>query len=123
MENRIVITGMGAVTPVGNNVEEVWNSLIQGRSGISKITKFDVTDYPVTIAGEVKNFNPEEYIDKKSVRKMDLFTQYGVAASVQAVRDSGLNFDNENRERVGVIVGSGIGGMITFEEQHSTLLN
>ncbi len=123
MENRVVITGMGAVTPVGNNVEEVWNSLIQGRSGISKITKFDVTDYPVTIAGEVKNFNPEEYIDKKSVRKMDLFTQYGVAASVQAVRDSGLNFDNENRERVGVIVGSGIGGMITFEEQHSTLLN
>jgi len=123
MENRVVITGMGVITPVGNNVREFWESLVGGRGGIGKITKFDASDYPVRIAAEVKDFDPEVYIDMKSIRKMDLFTQYAVAASIQAVKDSGINFENEDTERIGVIVGSGIGGMATFENQHRNLLN
>ena len=123
MKNRVVITGMGVITPVGNNIKEFWESLVEGKGGIGKITKFDASDYPVRIAGEVKDFNPEEYIDKKNIRKMDLFTQYAVAASIQAVRDSGINFENEDTERIGVIVGSGIGGMGTFENQHRNLMN
>jgi len=123
MKNRVVITGMGVITPVGNSVREFWESLVEGKGGIGKITKFDASDYSVRIAAEVKGFDPEVYIDTKSIRKMDLFTQYAIAASVQAVKDSGINFENEDTERIGVIVGSGIGGMATFENQHRNLMN
>ncbi len=123
MKNRVVITGMGVITPVGNNVREFWESLVEGKGGIGKITKFDASDYPVRIAAEVKGFDAEVYIDMKSIRKMDLFTQYAVAASIQAVEDSGIDFENEDTERIGVIVGSGIGGMATFENQHRNLIN
>ncbi len=122
MKRRVVVTGMGAITPIGNDIGEIWESLKNGKGGIGKITKFDASDYPVNIAGEVKDFKPEDYIDRKSQKKMDLFSQYAVCSSVQAVRDSGINFDNEDPERVGVIVGSGIGGMLTFETQHSILI-
>ncbi len=122
MKRRVVITGMGAVTPIGNNIEEIWESLKNGKGGIGKVTKFDASDYPVSIAGEVKNFMPEEYIDRKNLKKMDYFTQYAVYSSIQAVEDAGIKFENEDTERVGIVVGSGIGGMSTFETQHSILL-
>ena len=122
MKRRVVITGIGAISPIGNDIGEIWESLKNGKGGIGKITKFDASDYPVKIAGEVKDFKPEDYIDRKSQKKMDLFSQYAVCSAVQAVRDSGINFENENPERVGVIVGSGIGGMLTFETQHSILI-
>ncbi len=122
MKRRVVVTGMGAITPIGNDIGEIWESLKNGKGGIGKITKFDASDYPVNIAGEVKDFKPEDYIDRKSQKKMDLFSQYAVCSSVQAVRDSGINFENEDPERVGVIVGSGIGGMLTFETQHNILV-
>ena len=122
MKRRVVVTGMGAITPIGNDIGEIWESLKNGKGGIGKITKFDASDYPVNIAGEVKDFKPEDYIDRKSQKKMDLFSQYAVCSSAQAVRDSGINFENEDPERVGVIVGSGIGGMLTFETQHNILV-
>lgn len=122
MKKRVVITGMGAITPIGNDIEENWDSLRNGKGGISKITRFDASDYPVTIAGEIKDFKPEKYIDRKSQKKMDPFSQFAVCSSIQAVEDSGINFDNIDCEKVGVIVSSGIGGMITFENQHSILL-
>ena len=96
MKKRVVITGMGAVTPIGNNIKEIWESLKNGKGGIRKITKFDASDYPVRIAGEVKDFMPEEYIDKKNLKKMDYFSQYAVYSSIQAIEDSGINFEKED---------------------------
>jgi 3-oxoacyl-[acyl-carrier-protein] synthase II len=117
VRRRVVVTGLGVVSPVGNDVATFWNSLIEGKSGIRRIDRFDPSDYPCQIAGMVRDFNPEDYIDKKEVRRMDRFTQYAVAASLQAVRDAGLEITDENAEQVGVYIGSGIGGIETLVEQ------
>lgn len=122
MGNRVVITGLGVISPVGNDVDTFWDSLVNGRSGVDYITQFDTTDYPVKIGAEVKGFNPEDFIDKKEVRRLDRFTQFAIAASKMAIKDSGLVIDEENAERVGVYIGSGIGGLQTIEEQHKVLL-
>ncbi|SUA95291.1 3-oxoacyl-(acyl-carrier-protein) synthase 2 [Paenibacillus thiaminolyticus] len=116
------MTGMGVVTALGSDLDTLWRSLMEGRSGISQIEAFDTTDYPTKIAASVKDFNPEDYIDKKEARRMDRFVQFGIAASKKAVDDAKLDMDQTNRDRVGVIVGSGIGGLGTWEEQHRTLL-
>lgn len=122
-KRRVVITGIGAITPIGNNIQDLWNSLLEGKSGAATITKFDASLFSTQFACEVKNFNVEEYIDKKSAKRMDLFTQYGVAASVQAMQDSGINLEEVNKERFGVVYGSGIGGITTFEEQTKAYIN
>lgn len=123
MKRRVVITGMGAITPNGNNVEEFWQNSINGVSGAGQITLFDTTNFASTIACEVKNFNHEGYLDKKEARRMDRFTQLGLVAADMAIRDSGLDLEKEDLTRIGVVTGSGIGGMNTFEEQHKTLLS
>lgn len=110
---RVVVTGLGAVTPVGNDVQTTWDSLVNGKSGIDFITKFDTSDLKVTIAAEVKDFDPTLYIEKREIRKTDLFTQYAVAAAAQAVQDSGIQ-GKIDPDRFGVYVGAGIGGMETF---------
>lgn len=117
MERRVVITGMGAVTPVGNTVDTFWENLKNGVCGIEKLTKFDTTDFKVHIGGEVKDFDAEQYIDKKEIKRNDQFTVYGVAAAVQALEDSGLDMEKEDAVRVGVLVGSGIGGLQTIQQQ------
>ncbi|GIM47554.1 3-oxoacyl-[acyl-carrier-protein] synthase 2 [Collibacillus ludicampi] len=117
VKRRVVVTGLGVVSPVGNDVPTFWNSLIEGKSGIRRIDRFDPSDYPCQIAGIVRDFNPEDYIDKKEVRRMDRFAHYAVAASLQAVRDAGLKITEENAENVGVYIGSGIGGIETLVEQ------
>ncbi|MGI6144803.1 MAG: beta-ketoacyl-ACP synthase II [Clostridia bacterium] len=117
MKKRVVITGMGAVTPLGNNVNDFWQGLIQGESGIDRVTRFDLGDIPTQIAGEVKDFNPSLYMDRKEVRRMDRFTQYAVAAAKMALEDANLDISKETSDRVGVVLGSGIGGMATLEEQ------
>jgi len=115
---RVVITGMGTVNPCGNTVAETWENLLAGRSGIGAITKFDVTDYACKIAGEVKNFNPDLYIDRKEQKKMDLFIQYAMAASQEAMTDSGLvDLTKAERELFGISIGSGIGGLSTIWEE------
>ncbi|MEI6213558.1 MAG: beta-ketoacyl-ACP synthase II [Desulfuromonadales bacterium] len=118
---RVVITGVGAVSPLGCGNDKNWDALVNGRSGIGFITRFDASDLPVRIAGEVKDFNAEEYIDKKEIKKMDLFIQYSLAAAHFAVEDSGLIINEENAERVGVLVGAGLGGLPTIEKYHSIL--
>lgn len=122
MKQRVVVTGMGVVTALGSDLDTLWRSLMEGKSGISQIEAFDTTDYPTKIASSVKDFNPEDYIDKKEARRMDRFVQFGIAASKKALEDAGLDMDQTNRDRVGVIVGSGIGGLGTWEEQHRILL-
>lgn len=123
MKHRVVVTGMGVVTSLGSDLPTLWNNLLAGKSGISQIEAFDTTDYTTKIAAEIKDFDPAVYIDKKEVRKMDRFVQFGVAASKLAVEDAGLRLgDNADPERVGVIVGSGIGGLGTWEEQHTVLM-
>ena len=119
---RVVVTGIGLVSPLGIGNKENWDSLIAGKSGITKITHFDASDLPVQIAGEVKNFNPEDFIDKKEVKKMDLFIQYALTAAHFAMEDSGLIINEENAERVGVIVGAGLGGLPTIEKYHRAML-
>ena len=119
---RIVVTGVGMVSPVGNGKEEFWTNIKSGKCGIDKITRFDVADYTTKIAAEVKNFVVEDYIDKKEAKRMDLFVQYAVASAKMAIADSNLDLENEDKNRIGVYIGSGIGGMTTFEEQHNTLL-
>ncbi len=119
--NRVVITGMGAVTPVGNDVTSFWESLKAGRCGIGPITRFDTAEYKVHVAGEVKNFDPLRYMEKGDVRKYDLFCQYALAAAQQAVEESGV-LGTLPPERIGTYFGSGIGGIGTFEEQHKELL-
>lgn len=123
MKHRVVITGMGAVTALGQDLDTMWNNLVQGKSGVSKIESFDVSEYPTQIAASVKDFNPEDYIDRKEARKMDRFVQFAVAAATSALKDSGLNIaEQANPERVGVMIGSGIGGLGTWEDQHNVLL-
>jgi len=121
MKRRIVITGMGVVTPIGIGNDAFWDSLKNGRSGTGRLTFFDTTDYPSQIDAEIKGFNPELYIEKKQVKRMDRFTQFACAAADMAIRDAKLDTAKLDMERVGVIVGSGIGGLSTIEEEHDTL--
>ncbi|WP_077623065.1 beta-ketoacyl-ACP synthase II [Sediminibacillus massiliensis] len=118
MENRrVVITGMGAITPVGNDMNTMWQSILDGKSGIDYVTKVNKDDFPAKVAGEVKDFDPVNYMEKKEAKRMDLFTQYAVAAAKMAVDDAELDINDEIAPRVGVWIGSGIGGMQTYEEQ------
>lgn len=114
---RVVVTGLGAVTPLGNSVEETWKNLINGVSGAGPITHFDSSLFKTQFACEVKNFNAADFMDKKEARKIDLFTQYAIAAAKMAVEDSGVNLDTVNKDNIGVIFGVGIGGVQTFEEE------
>ncbi len=124
---RVVVTGMGLISPVGNSVTEGWSNVVAGRSGIANITRFDATDFSCRFAGEVKGFNVEDYFPAKEARHMDVFMQYGLAASIQAVRDSGLKtggeLTEEEAERIGCLVGSGIGGLPLIEETHAELVS
>ena len=115
--NRVVVTGIGIISPLGNNLDEFWNNLVNGVSGAGHITLYDASKFKTRIACEVKNFDPTAYLDKKEVRKMDRFTQFGLVASDMAMADAGLNKDNINPDRVGVIFGSGIGGVQTFQQE------
>lgn len=115
MKRRVVVTGLGAVTPIGNNVEEFWEGIKAGKVGIGEITRFDTTDYKVKLAGEVKGFSPKEHMDFKSARRMELFSQYAVAAALEAVKNAELDMEKEDAFRVGVSVGSGIGSLQTVE--------
>ena len=119
---RVVVTGIGTISALGNGVEKNWQSLMAGKSGIDRITRFDSSSFPTQIAGEVKDFNAEDYVDKKEVRKMDLFIQYALAAADEAVKDSELVINDDNAERVGVLVGAGLGGLPTIEKYHSAYL-
>jgi 3-oxoacyl-[acyl-carrier-protein] synthase II len=122
-ERRVVVTGLGCVSPVGNTIAETWAALIEGKSGIATITKFDATPFSTRFAGEVKGFNIEDYIPGKEARHMDAFIHFGMAAGIQAIQDSGLTATDENADRIGVIVGSGIGGLPMIEETHAELTN
>ncbi|WP_041267847.1 beta-ketoacyl-ACP synthase II [Geobacillus genomosp. 3] len=114
---RVVVTGMGAVTPLGNDVETTWKNIIAGQSGIDTVTRVNPDDFPAKVAAEVKGFDPASFMDRREARKMDRFTQYAVAAALMAVKDAKLEINEQNAERVGVWIGSGIGGMETFEQQ------
>jgi 3-oxoacyl-[acyl-carrier-protein] synthase II len=119
---RVAITGIGLVSPLGVGTDATWNGLLEGRSGIGPITRFDASEYSSRIAGEVPDFDPETFMDRKDVRKADTFIQYALAASTMALQDSGLEIDATNAERVGVIIGSGIGGLPLIEQMHQTLM-
>ncbi len=114
-KRRIVVTGLGMLTPVGNTVEDSWKNIVAGKSGIAPITAFDISNFPVKISGSVKDFDPTEYILKKDLKKMDPFIHYGIAAGLQAMNDAGLEVTEENAERIGVAIGSGIGGLPGIE--------
>jgi 3-oxoacyl-[acyl-carrier-protein] synthase II len=122
VSRRVVVTGIGLVSALGNTAEETWNGLIAGRSGIANITHFDVSGYPVRFAGEVKDFNPEKFIVKKEVKKMDVFIHYAIAASQEAMDSSGLKITPENAPQIGTYIGSGIGGFGIIEREHTKLL-
>jgi 3-oxoacyl-[acyl-carrier-protein] synthase II len=115
---RVVVTGMGIVSPVGNSVKEAWDSIVNGRSGITPIDKFDVSAFTTRISGSVRNFDPCAYIEAKDARKMDVFVQYGLAAGIQAIKDSGFEIPDGMADRVGVAMGSGIGGISAIEKNH-----
>lgn len=121
MKRRVVVTGIGCITPLGAGLNTFWEALLAGKSGIDYITRFDTTDYPTKVAAEVKDFVPENYIDKKEVKKMDRFTQFAVAASQMAVENAELKLQDIDSEKFGVILGSGIGGIETLEDQHGRL--
>ncbi len=116
MERRVVITGMGAITPIGNNIEEFWNGIKTKQCGIDEITRLDASDLKVKLAAEVKNFNPEEHFDRRTARRMDLYSQYAVVASREALKSSGITEENTDMTRVGIVIGSGIGGLITMQK-------
>ncbi|OEU75840.1 MAG: beta-ketoacyl-[acyl-carrier-protein] synthase II [Desulfuromonadales bacterium C00003068] len=118
---RVVVTGVGAVSSLGTGVEKNWSALTEGKSGIDLITRFDASELPAQIAGEVKDFDPTQFMPKKDVKKMDLFIQYSLAAADMAMEDSGLQITDENAERVGVLVGSGLGGLPAIEKYHDVL--
>jgi 3-oxoacyl-[acyl-carrier-protein] synthase II len=122
MDRRVVITGVGMVSPLGIGNRENWQALLEGRSGIGPITRFDASDYACRIAGEVKGFNPEDWVPKKDVKKMDLFIHYAMAAAEIAMRDAGFQVQASEADRVGVYIGSGIGGLPSIERQHAILL-
>jgi 3-oxoacyl-[acyl-carrier-protein] synthase II len=120
---RVVVTGLGIVCPVGNDLQSAWQQLLAGASGITRITRFDASAYRCQIAGEVKDFDVSRYVPAKEIRRMDTFIHYGVAASVQAIADSGIQVTDDNRDRIGCIVGSGIGGLPLIEDNHSEAVN
>jgi len=123
VKRRVVVTGLGLVTPLGIGVEKSWNNLCSGVSGIDLITRFDASDQVVKIAAEVKDFNPEDYFEKKQAKHLDLFVQYGIVAALMAVKDSGFEVVEENCDRVGVITGCGMGGLPTIEKYHKVMLD
>ncbi len=123
MKNRVVITGLGAVTPIGIGKEKFWDSLIAGKNGIGRITHFDPTDYPAQIAAEVTDFNAEDFIDKKESKRMDHYTQFALAAAKLAIEDSKIDLDKVDRDRFGVFIGSGIGGIETLHSQYEKLFD
>jgi 3-oxoacyl-[acyl-carrier-protein] synthase II len=122
LKRRVVVTGLGLITPLGTGVEKTWSALCAGRSGIARITKFDPADQDCQIAGEVKDFEPGDYMEKKDIKKMDTFIHFAVGASLMAVEDAGLKITEENADRVGVYIGSGIGGLPAIEHYHKILL-
>ena len=119
---RVVVTGVGAITPIGKNCNDFWDGIKEGRNGVDTITAFDVTDFKCKIAAEIKDFDAAEYIDKKDARKMDRYTQFGFIAAREAFENSGLDMEKEDPWRIGVITGSGVGGIETLETQHETLM-
>ncbi len=123
MDRRVVVTGLGVISSVGNDKKTFWDNLTAGKSGITQVTHFDASAYPSKVVGEVKHFDPLLYFEQKQLRRMDLFCQYAVACAVQALEDSGIDLEKENRERIGAIVATGIGGLTTWEEQHKRLLD
>lgn len=122
-KRRVVITGIGAVSPLGNDAHTSWENALAGKNGIGPLTRVNADDFPAKVAAELKDFDPTKFIDKKDVRKMDRFTHYAVASALMAVEDAKLTIDDSNAERIGVWIGSGIGGMETFENQFETFLN
>ena len=118
MERRVVITGLGALTPIGNSTEEFWNGIKEGKCGVDEIKSFDTTDFKVKLAAELKGYNPEDYFDKREAKRLDKFSQYAMIVAREAWKDSGLDKETENMERVGIIIGSGIGGIQTIETEH-----
>jgi len=120
MKRRVVITGIGAVTPLGNTAEETWANIKAGKSGVGPLTRIDVEKFPAKVAAEVKDFDIEQYVEKKEARKMDRFTHYALASSIMAVKDANLEINENNADRIGVWIGSGIGGMETYENQFMT---
>lgn len=122
MKRRVVITGMGAVTPIGNTVEEFWQGILENKVGIGPITKFDTTDFKVKLAAEVKGFEPKQHIDFKAAKRMDVFSQYAVVAAQEAFAQAGLDMEKEDPYRVGVIIGSGVGGLGVMETEHAKLM-
>ena len=119
---RVVVTGLGLVSPLGSDVETFWSRLVAGESGIGPVTRFDISKYDTRIGGEVREFKAEDYLDKKEIRRADLFVQYAIGATAQAVKQAGVSAETVDPNRYGVVVGSGIGGIATFEDQHRTLL-
>ncbi len=122
MERRVVVTGMGAITPIGKTVDEFWEGIKNGECGIDEISQFDTTDYKVKLAAEVKNFMPEDYFDRKGVKRLERFSQFAIIAAKEAMKDSGITEENTNMNKVGVIISTGIGGLRTIEDQ-TNLLN
>lgn len=122
MKHRVVVTGLGVVSPLGHSVDELWANLLAGKSGVGPVTRFDTADYTTKIAAEVKDFDPSPYFDKKEIRRLDLNQQYAIAASARAVEDAKLDLGAVDPDRAGVVMGSGIGGIVTFEQQHETLM-
>ena len=120
---RVVVTGLGMVSPVGNDVPSSWEAMLAGRSGIAPITRFDASGLGCRIAGEVRNFDLAAYMSPKEARRMDVFIHYGIAASVQAIKDCGIEITDSNRERIGCVIGSGIGGLPMIEDNHTELMN
>ena len=122
MERRVVITGLGAITPIGNNTEDFWKGIKEGKCGIDEITNFDTTNFKVKLAAEVKGYNPEDYFDRRSAKRLDKFSQYAIVAAKEAWKDSKLDKEKEDMTRVGVILGSGIGGLETIDKEIAVLL-
>ncbi len=123
MKRRVVVTGMGVLSPLGHTTGETWNALVEGQSGIGPITHFDPQAFPTRIAGEVKDFDVSQFLDKKAARKMDRFSHFAIAATKEALNDASLTIDESNAERIGVYLGSGIGGLPLLEEQHKVLMD
>jgi 3-oxoacyl-[acyl-carrier-protein] synthase II len=120
-KRRVVVTGLGIISPVGNTIPEAWANITAGRSGITRVSRFDATPFASQVVGEVKNFDVEQYLNAKEARRMDVFIQYGMAAGIQAIRDSGIEVTEANAERIGINIGSGIGGLPMIEETHALL--
>ncbi len=122
MSRRVVITGLGMITPLGLDTATTWQAIVEGRGGVGPITKFDTAGFPCTIAAEVRDFDPEKYLERKDVRKLDTFSHYAIGATREALDDAGITIDSGNAERIGVYIGSGIGGLGLLEKTHRDLM-